>query len=431
MFWRNKQQFIHICNRQHHLKMSKESNSEAVSAQYLELFESMRNLNGKLLAVDYGKEFSSLYKCPAVNRMFFCRQTNVAQQFFTFCCLSSYLINKLNGRNDFKVDSFDDPNLTIDKLLSAAQSFIDIGAFAKTKSKLKQGWGVEVIQFLNKLAEKYWSVVQRKREETNGQGGIINVRIVSVDGSVLNGDEDLDEDMDDLNDEQDNEIELEEEFDDYIITDADNFEEVWNDTVATIPEKSMIIANTDTTEWKLELERILPQLSVHSLGMSSYRNRSYDSEWRIHYQASKTHYDAIQQNYASTDKMIQALSNDLKTSLDKIKSKENYLHQNLNTILAEWSNVWERLVKLRTINEQLRGETRAKSERLQQLTDEDKQVKQSVEEYSLRMTDSSPLVEAKKAKEMLKHEMIKVNLQIGVAIQTLVRHVTLYTSAAY
>lgn len=389
--------------------------------QFLSLFQSMQDLNDKLLALDYSKEFVSTFKCPPINRYFFCKKTNQAQQFFTFCCLSSYIVNKVSGKSDLKVDSFDDPNLIIEKILAAAQKHIDVSGY--TKNKFKQGYGAEVIDFLSKLADQY--CLQNRDSIQSGQ---IVISFVSNDGVKLDSGDDDNEDDDDNDD--DNEIELEEEFGDYIITEGDNLEEDgWEDIVSDEEDRKMIVANTDVTEWKLELERILPQLNARFMGQTLYKSGDYDNEWRLHHQAAVSHHSNIKNTFVQTENLIRNLTNDLRSSLEKIHSKENYLHQNLNTILAEWANVRERALKLRQTFEKLNSEVQEKSERLQQLTEEDKFTKQSIEEYSLSMTDSSPLVEAKKARESLKADLVKVNLQIGVAIQTLVKLVTLHTSS--
>ncbi|OTF80918.1 intraflagellar transport protein 57-like protein, partial [Euroglyphus maynei] len=92
----------------------------------------------------------------------------------------------------------------------------------------------------------------------------------------------------------------------------------------------------------------------------------------------------------------------MKTSLEKIASKESYLRQNCNTILAEWINVRQRAIELKQSLDQSESELESRSLRLQELNDEDRSTKQSIEDFSLRMTDSSPLAEAKKARDMLK-----------------------------
>ncbi|KAJ6222593.1 hypothetical protein RDWZM_001138 [Blomia tropicalis] len=397
---------------------------ENSSAQLVSLFQAMYDLHDKLLAIDYDKEFVTQYKCPSINRYYFVKQGNVAQQFFAFCSLSSYLINKLTNKNDFKVDGFDDPNLTIDKILNASQSFVDISNYVNVRQKFKQGHGYEVIGLLNKLVDKV--CLEKLSSNQNGQ---VKVTFYGADGIEIQIDEEDDDDMD----AEDNEIELEEEFADYIIVDDGNIEEDnWDEpNVTDSRENAMIIAKTDLTEWKLELERILPQLNARHLGQSMYQSGAYDNEWRLHYKAALVQKSNISKVFGQTCSMVGQLSGDIKQALDKIETKENYLRENSSTILAEWSTVRDRANKLSVAYESVNKEIRDKSERLTELNDEDRTTKQAIEEYSLKMTDSSPLVEAKKAREHLKQELVNINLQIGVAIQTLVRHISLNTSSVY
>ena len=413
---------------------AKSISSEEISE---ELLEKMHELNEKLLALDYTKEFVSNFKCPPIHRYFFCKQINQAQQFFAFCCMSSYLLNKLNdGRQQIQVDSFDDPNLTIDKIVGASQAY---GVGDVSKSRLKLGYGAEVIALLSTLTDKLF-LERYKSNEVH-----IEIIVRSGDGIQIESEDDDDEYIDD--DEQENEIILEEEFEDYLLTESDlvvheDDNEEWQDASLEsnhqqqLRQQMIQAARIDLSEWKLELERILPQMNAHRFMKNQSKNRmtmlttanDISNEWRIHLQAARRHHTNIESIFSQTEGMLTGIAAEMKTALDKIAAKENYLHQNCNTILAEWINVRQRAIELKQSLDQAESELEARSLRLQELNDEDRSTKQSIEEYSLRMTDSSPLAEAKKAREMLKQEMARISLQIGVAIQILVRHVSLHSS---
>ena len=419
--------------------VSKNSSSKNIASEEIseELLEKMRQLNEKLLALDYSREFVSKYKCPPIHRYFFCKQINQAQQFFAFCCLSSYLLSKLNnGRQEIKVDSFDDPNLTIDKIIGASQPY---GIGDVSKNRLKIGYGAEVIALLSILTDKLF-LERYQNQEAN-----IEIIVRSGDGSRIEVEEDDDEDY--IEDEdQENEIVLEEEFEDYLETESDlvvhdGDDEEWQDTSLETNQqqlqRQMIQATEiDLSEWKLELERILPQMNAHRFMKNQSKDRmtmfmatnDMSNEWRIHLQAARRHHTNIETIFSQTEGMLTKIEADMKTSMEKIAAKESYLHQNCNTILAEYINVRQRAIELKQSLDQAESELEARSLRLQELNEEDRSTKQSIEEFSLRMTDSSPLAEAKKAREMLKQEMIRISLQIGVAIQILVRHVSAHSS---
>lgn len=419
--------------------VSKNSSSKNIGSEEIseELLEKMRQLNEKLLALDYSREFVSNYKCPPIHRYFFCKQINQAQQFFAFCCLSSYLLSKLNnGRQEIKVDSFDDPNLTIDKIIGASQPY---GIGDVSKNRLKIGYGAEVITLLSILTDKLFS------ERYQNQEANIEIIVRSGDGSRIEVEEDDDEDYIEDEDEE-NEIVLEEEFEDYLETESDlvvhdGDDEEWQDTSLETNQqqlqRQMIQATEiDLSEWKLELERILPQMNAHRFMKNQSKDRmtmfmatnDMSNEWRIHLQAARRHHTNIETIFSQTEGMLTKIEAEMKTSMEKIAAKESYLHQNCNTILAEYINVRQRAIELKQSLDQAESELEARSLRLQELNEEDRSTKQSIEEFSLRMTDSSPLAEAKKAREMLKQEMIRISLQIGVAIQILVRHVSAHSS---
>lgn len=393
----------------------------------------------KLLAMNYSQEFSTKFKCPPISSYYFCRESNQAQQFFSFCCLSAYILNKLDAQSNFKVDIFDDPGVTIDKIVTTAGKHIDVEQFNQQKSKLRLGYGFEVLTFLNNLITTFLG-----SKDNNLNTAKSSIKLIRVVGGV-NSEEGNDQDEDDDNEEdveidEENEIELEEEFDDYIITEEESpFMDMWDDqqsesgeanAVPTVEQakKEMIISTTNSTEWRLELERVQPQLTARSLSKLLAKSGVPESEWRLHYEtmlAQRTNIDVVNKQVSSH---LRRLLADLQSSLEKISTKENYLQQNLNIMLAEWANVKTKVADFRQHFEAIETETKDKSQRLQVLNDESRAIKQSVEEYSFRMTDNSPLVEAKKARDILRQDLIKVNLQIGVAIQTLVRHASIYTT---
>lgn len=403
-------------------------NQNSTEQNQSDLFLLMRDLYEKLICLDYAKEFVPNYKCPPIHRYYFCQPINQAQQFFAFCCLSSYLINKLNGqnKNSLTIDSYDDPNLTIEKILKAARHHVDVSNFANLQHKLKQGYGLEVINLLNSLVDKLLN-----ETFTDNMDNEIKIVIRNADGD----EQDENENEDDIENNEDNEIELEEEFEDYLDDESDLVvhDDEWQDTSANDDndqqEREMIESDIDVTEFKLELERVLPKINASFMNNYGYgKDRIGENEWRIHLQAAQKYHGNIETIFNQTNGMLTNMIADIRTNMDKIRSKENYLQQNSNTILAEWINVRQKALSLQEQVNQGENELEEKSLQLQRLNEEDKQTKQSIEEFSLKITDSSPLAEAKKAREMLRQELTRVNLQIGVAVQTLVRHVYLHST---
>ncbi|OTF74420.1 hypothetical protein BLA29_013566, partial [Euroglyphus maynei] len=116
------------------------------------------------------------------------------------------------------------------------------------------------------------------------------------------GAEDYDDEDDYVDDEdQENEIVLEEEFEDYLETESDlvvhdGDDEEWQDVSLEGNQQQMIqTTGIDLSEWKLELERILPQMNAHRFMKNQSKDRmtmfttanDMNNEWRIHLQAAR------------------------------------------------------------------------------------------------------------------------------------------------
>ncbi|KAF7493628.1 Intraflagellar transport protein 57 -like protein [Sarcoptes scabiei] len=434
------------------------------------IFRKMCDLHDKLLLIDYRKEFPSNYKCPPLSRYYFCRPINQAQQFFTFCSLCSYLLEKLdriqtetaslndddvNGKRKLKIDAFEDPNLNIEKILHAIKPYVDVSAFSSDRSKLKQGFGIEIIDLLTCLIDKYCFESFSRQRETDTTIKIVHRRnngeiIDSNNGEEDDDDEDIvDDDYEKIDETEDNEIELYDDGDlypDSIVHDdwyhQDHYE--LNPISTNDDQERSKLSNTDMikssvkdlTDWKMELERILPRMHSSFLNSNPKMNLissststsapfSIDNEWRIHLKALDHQNQSFTDLFTETNDRLRTITKQSLDGLEKIKSKELFLHQNANTILDEWLNVRERAWMIRKSMESFEKEFQRKTKQLEDLNEEDKITKRSIENCSLKMTDSSPLVEAKKSREHLRNELIRVDLQIGVAIQTLVKHVTM------
>ena len=155
-----------------------EDDTQSPGYQFAILFQSMHDLNDKLLSIDYSKEFVRQYNCPPISRYYFCRQTNSAQQFYTFSALSSFVLSKLSPDIKINVEDFDDPNITINTIIDSAKNFIEINGLKNNANKLRLGFGSEIISFLNDLMNK---VIENQRNKQNNENN----------GIVIKGSEDF------------------------------------------------------------------------------------------------------------------------------------------------------------------------------------------------------------------------------------------------
>jgi estrogen-related receptor beta like 1 len=378
-----------------------EDDSQSPGFQFAVGFQSMHDLNDKLLAINYSKQFVQQFKCPPINRYFFCRQTNSAQQFYTFSCLSSFLLNQLNPNVVINVEDFEDPNLTIDTIINASNDFIDISFYNNNRNKFKVGFGQEIINFLNDLINKVINNYNNNNINTNSNGIVIK-------GFDETNDEDINED---INSDEVNAILLEEEQYDYNLIDDKPQED---EDIDQKKDNQIMKSECDINEWKIEVERVLPQLRVKMI------NKSAENEWRNHYNSVSVNHLNMKSLCEQTFTSIQTLLNELRLNDDKINSREKYLKQQLEHILEEWIAIRLRVIKMRDEYSSVSSGVVLKSSQLAELSQLIETMKQDMELFSNKMTDSSPLIVAKRAKDNLKQELNSIELRIGVAIQTLI-----------
>ncbi|XP_054163753.1 intraflagellar transport protein 57 homolog [Oppia nitens] len=361
----------------------------------------MHDLNDKLFSIDYQKEFVRQYKCPPINRYYFCRQTNSGQQFYTFCSLSSFLLQKLNANIKINVEEFDDPNVTINNIIESAKNFIDVTIYYNNANKLRLGFGHEVITLLNNLIDK-----------------VIDSNDKNNDNIIIKGCDDFNDEnvLEELTSDDINAIDLVDEDYDYNL-EGDKLEikeEELDDIRGDIQDVSIMKSDMDLNEWKVEVERVLPQLRIR------IDRKNMDNEWRTHYNLLSTNYKQMKIYCDQTFGSIDTLLYDLRTNEEKVNSREKYLKQQLEDVIEEFVSVRSKVSKLRDDYSLVSSGVVEKSSQLAEVTQMIDSMKQEMELYGNQMTDSSPLIVAKKAKEVLKEELNAIELQIGVAVQTLI-----------
>lgn len=95
--------------------------------------------------------------------------------------------------------------------------------------------------------------------------------------------------------------------------------------------ENILESTTDAEEWKLELERVLPQLKV------TIKTDSRD--WRAHLEQMKQLRGTIATGLDGTKGQLDKLQTDIGNTLDKIKTRETYLNKQLEPTLSEFRNL--------------------------------------------------------------------------------------------
>jgi estrogen-related receptor beta like 1 len=77
----------------------------------------------------------------------------------------------------------------------------------------------------------------------------------------------------------------------------------------------------DPAEWKLEVERVTPNLKVHI--------QNDNKDWRLHAQQLKQYESELMQYIAPAVESLQKIETEVDKTLEKITSREKYLNQQM------------------------------------------------------------------------------------------------------
>ncbi|XP_069060894.1 intraflagellar transport protein 57 homolog isoform X2 [Pleurodeles waltl] len=321
------------------------------------MFVLMEDLLDKLKLLSYEEEVLRQHNMKALSRHYFALPTNPGEQFYLFCTLAAWMINKA-GRNVEQPQEYDDPNATISSILSEMRSFGVAVDFPP--SKLKAGCGEHVCYILDCLAEEAlkhihfsWnrpSYPAEELEEETVMEDDAELMLDKVEGDIGGDDTDNDD----------------ENYIDLNVLKAQTHKSEFGESVK---QEDILESTTDAAEWNLEVERVLPQLKV--------KIKADNKDWRIHVDQMHQHRDGIE------------------SALKQTKAKERYQHGS--------------------------GGVTERARVLSEITEELEKVKQEMEEKGSSMTDGTPLVKIKQALTKLKQETIQMDIRIGVVEHTLLQ----------
>ncbi|CAF0872569.1 unnamed protein product [Brachionus calyciflorus] len=380
------------------------------------IFIEMNNLLNKLKLLNYEDEYLIRWKMKPLSRHYFAIQSNTGEQFHSFITLAAWLIQQC-GNNFDKPQEFDDPNTVVSGILNQLRKFgyeVNFGV-----NKVKTGSGEQVIYTLNRLSDE-----ALKNKNFSWKDPEYNNELEEQDDDQ-NKDE-VDEAELDLNKIEENMLKYDDDDDEIEDENILNMEALnkLNTIVNSknmIPEKrheEILESNTDATEWKLEVERVLPQLKVTI--------KTDHKDWRTHIEQMHNYQESIEESLKETKTYFEKLYDEISRTLEKIGSREKYINNQLEEPMQALRNYQDRLAEIKeTFRVRYSGVTE-RSNILNQVTNELQRVKEEMEEAGQSMTDGSPLIKIKKAMENIKLDMKNMDVRIGVLehilIQAKLRH---------
>lgn len=158
------------------------------------------------------------------------------------------------------------------------------------------------------------------------------------------------------------------------VRDFTNDRNVQNELVA-------VTSNVDEESWKLEVERVLPQLKVTILNDSR--------DWRGHLEQMKSYKKEIESSLVTTKSQMEKLHKEIVSVLDKAQSRERFLNKELEPALNEYRALQDQLFKVKDTYKSISGGVAERNRQLAMLTDRLETVKHQMEERGSSMTDGS------------------------------------------
>ncbi|XP_037071410.1 intraflagellar transport protein 57 homolog [Pollicipes pollicipes] len=251
----------------------------------------MDDLTDKLKLLDYERDFCKSLKMKPLNRHYLVFSFNVGEQFYIFTSLAAWLLRKA-GRSMEQPQEADDPNVTISTILEQCRQLelhVDF-----PPSKLKQGCGEQVIYVADRLADLAMKAANFQWKKPIVPEG---------------GDDDDDEDEAEITtekvaEEESSSSEEEEEGAVLNLEDLKNLSIQGLNLQMDIQKPDEILeSTTNTEEWRLEMERVLPQLRVQI--------SADQRDWRNHLDQMHQYRGAIEDSLSDTQALLDKLHSDV------------------------------------------------------------------------------------------------------------------------
>ncbi|XP_053242251.1 intraflagellar transport protein 57 homolog isoform X1 [Podarcis raffonei] len=377
------------------------------------MFVMMEDLLEKLKLLNYEEEAAlRSHNMRPPSRHYFALPINPGEQFYMFCTLAAWLINKA-GHPFEQPQEYDDPNATISSILSELRSFGRSVDFPP--SKLKAGYGEQACYVLDCLAEealKYTSFAWKRATYPTEE---LEEEAITEDDAELTLNKVEEVFAEEETDNEENYIDLN-------VLKAQTYKSVsvlalqftlcCCDMIESKQEE-ILESTVDAAEWNLEVERVLPQLKVTI--------RTDNKDWRIHVDQMHQHQDGIEYALKDTRGYLDKLHNEISRTLEKVSSREKYINNQLEHLVQEYRSAQALLSEAKEKYQQGSGGVTERARVLSEITEELEKIKQEMEEKGSSMTDGAPLVKIKQALTKLKQETIQMDIRIGVVEHTLLQ----------
>ncbi|CBY17961.1 unnamed protein product [Oikopleura dioica] len=161
----------------------------------------------------------------------------------------------------------------------------------------------------------------------------------------------------------------------------------------------------DRDSWRDEVERLTPQLKLVL--------RSDQTNWRQRIDQLKASAEKIESGSVDTVRKLNAMGDEIGADLDKMKSRERHINQQLDHLVQKLRVSHDRLAQVQeNYNSQTAG-VAEKSNQLADVSNELEKIKSEMEERAATISDNKPLALAKKARGELEKEICELDVRIA------------------
>ncbi|GAA6085697.1 intraflagellar transport protein 57 homolog [Tachysurus ichikawai] len=366
-----------------------------------QMFLIMEDLLDKLKLLDYEEHVLVKHNMKPLSRHYFVSSSytpsNPGEQFYMFSVIAAWLIT-LCGRSFETPHEYDDPNGIVSNILTHLRALGGLVEFPP--SKLKSGSGEHVCYVLDRLAEEALKCRQFVWQRPLYPSEELEEESVMEDDAelTLSKVEELTEEV--------------AEYEDVIDLEELKSRTSQNEVRGQRPEM-ILESETDSAEWNLEVERVLPQLKVSV--------RTDIKEWRSHVSQMHQHQDGIKSSLKDAKIYLDKLLEEIGKTQEKVSSREKYINTQLEHLITEYRNAQSKFCEAKELYQQASGGVTERTRTIAEISEELEKVKQEMDEKGSSMSDGVPVVKIRQSLTKLKQEIQEMDVRMGVVEHTLLQ----------
>lgn len=391
----------------------KETDFESPAFEYLRSFENMSNFYYKLLALNYNSQFRATYKCPPIHQYYFSLpHENPSEQQYQFACLCAWLIkDKCQMNLQLEPDEYEDPDVITSVIMEALILLLVPDDQLKThrdpksivgfpQTRLKSGYGPEVIWTLNILADRALELLADDGQLKGTSKIVFAHRLEKVADST-------------------NSITIGQPYvggglttrplGSYQIDDASL---LFDDEDTEMDLNSEVRVECDRQEWLQKAERIAQ--SIEKLSMIETDNTT--NNWRKHLKSATDAKLAIDDFLNNSVSSINSISLEIDSQLKVINERELLLQTNLEAQLADFIIVYSSYKTQLEENLNLSTQVNDRTDNFQNYNQKLKTISSQINTRLKELKDGSKLKQLESLISQLEEENKELDLRIGLML---------------